>query len=71
MTWIKFKGFLQKNLKDSRAFVNSIWKKVKCDSQYQDKSVQDCSAHLKYLQSILIKLDLECTLEEDIMIWSF
>ena len=41
MTWVEFKDFLQKNLGDSRAFVDSIWKKVKRDSQYQDKSVQD------------------------------
>ena len=39
MTYAKLKDFLQKNLKDSRAFANSIWKKVKRDSQYQDKSV--------------------------------
>ena len=32
MTWIKFKNFLQKNLRNSKAFVDSIWKKIKCDS---------------------------------------
>ena len=47
MTWVEFKDFLRKNLRDSRAFVNSIWKKVKRDSQYQDKSVQDWAAHLE------------------------
>ena len=34
MTWVEFKNFLRKNLGDFRAFVDSIWKKVKCDSQY-------------------------------------
>ena len=33
-TWVKFKDFLQKNLGDSMAFVDSIWKKIKRDSQY-------------------------------------
>ena len=49
MTWAKFKDFLWKNLGDSKAFVDSIWKKIKRDSQYQDKSVQDWAAHLEYL----------------------
>ena len=68
MTWVKFKDFLQKNLEDFRAFVNNIWKKVKRDFQYQDKSVQDWAAHLKYLQSILIEFNSECAPEEGIMI---
>ena len=71
MTWIEFKNFLRKNLGDSRAFVNSIWKKVKRDSQYQDKLVQDWAAHLEYLQSILIEFDSECAPEEGTMIWYF
>ena len=41
MTWLEFKEFLWKNFSDFRAFVDSVWKKVKCNSQYQDKSVQD------------------------------
>ena len=41
MTWQEFKNFFQKNLRNSRAFVNSIWKKVKRDFKYQDKTVQD------------------------------
>ena len=49
MTWVHFKDFFRKNLKDSRAFVDSIWKKIKRDSEYQDKSVQDWVAHLEYL----------------------
>ena len=53
ITWVKFKDFFQNNLGDFRAFIDSIWKKVKRDSQYQDESVQDWAAHLEYLQSIL------------------
>ena len=41
ITRVEFKDFLRKNLGDSRAFVDNICKKVKRDSQYQDKSVQD------------------------------
>ena len=71
MTWVEFKDFLWKNLGDSRAFVDSIWKKVKRNSQYQDKSVQDWAAHLEYLQSILIEFDSECAPEEGTMIRYF
>ena len=59
MTWPEFKEFLRKNLGDSKAFVDSVWKKVKRDSQYQDESVQDWAAYLEYLQSILIEFDSE------------
>ena len=34
ITWTEFKDFLQKNLGESKSFVNSIWKKRKRDSQY-------------------------------------
>ena len=44
---------------------------MKRDSQYQDKSVQDWAVHLKYLQFILIKFDLDYALEEDTMILYF
>ena len=39
ITWPEFKGFLRKNLGDSRVFVHSIWSKTKKDSQYQDETV--------------------------------
>ena len=44
---------------------------MKIDSQYQDESIQDGAAHLKYLQSILIKFDPDYAPEEGIMIWYF
>ena len=34
ITWTEFKAFLQKNLGESKSFVDSIWKKLKRDSQY-------------------------------------
>ena len=63
--------FLRKNLRDSRVFIYSIWKKVKRNSLYQKESVQDWAAHLEYLQSILIEFDPEYASEEDTMIWYF
>ena len=71
MTWQEFKDFFQKNLGDSRAFVNSIWSKIKRNSQYQDKSIQDWAAHLKYLQFILIKFDPNSAPEKGTIIWYF
>ena len=57
ITWTEFKAFLQENLRESKSFVNSIWKKLKRDSQYQLEEVYDWASHLKHLQSILIKFD--------------
>ena len=71
MTWIEFKDFLRKNLGDSRAFVDSIWKKVKRNFQYQNESIKDWATYLEYLQSILIEFNLECTPKEGTMIWYF
>ena len=34
ITWTEFKAFLQKNLRESKSYVDSIWKKLKRDSQY-------------------------------------
>ena len=71
MTWQAFKDFFRKNLEDSRAFIDGIWSKIKRDSQYQDKLVQDWAAHLEYLQSILIEFDPNCAPEEHTIIWYF
>ena len=67
----EFKQFLQKNLGNLKAFVNSIWKKIKRNSQYLNKSVQDWAAHLEYFQSIFIEFDSEWAQEEGTMIWYF
>ena len=39
ITWTDFKAFLQKNLEESKSFIDSIWKKLKWDSQYQLEEV--------------------------------
>ena len=64
MSWVKFKDFLQKNLGNSTVFVDSIWKKVKRNFQYQEKLAQDWAAHLEYLQFIRIEFDPKCAPEE-------
>ena len=71
ITWTEFKAFLQKNLRDSQAFVNSIWSKLKRDFQYQLEEVQDWAAHLEYLQSILLKFDNSRAPEESYLICFF
>ena len=53
--WPEFKNFLQKNLGDSQAFIDSIWSKFRRDSQYQLEEAQDYASHLQHLQSILIE----------------
>ena len=50
---------------------NSIWKKVKRNSQYQDQSIQDGVAYLEYLQFIIIEFDSKWAPEEGMMIWYF
>ena len=57
MTWAKVKDFLRKNLRNNWTFVNSICSKFRQDIQYQAKSVLDWTAHLEYLQSILLEYD--------------
>ena len=34
ITWSEFKAFLQKDLGNSQAFIDSIWSKFRKDSQY-------------------------------------
>ena len=49
MTWLGIKNFFWKNLEDFKTFVDSIWSKIKHNSQYQNKWVQDWVAHLEFL----------------------
>ena len=34
ITWIEFKTFLQKDLGESKSFIDIIWRKLKWDFQY-------------------------------------
>ena len=58
ITWPKFKTFLQKNLGDFQAFINSIWSKFRKNSQYQLEEAQDYASQLQYLQSILVEFGI-------------
>ena len=49
ITWPEFKNFLRKDLKDSQAFINSIWSKFRRDSQYQLEKARDYVSHLQHL----------------------
>ena len=48
---------MQKNLGESKSFVDSIWKKLKQDSQYQLEEAYDWASYFKHLQSIFIEFD--------------
>ena len=56
---------------ESKSFVDSIWKKLKRDSQYQLEEVYDWASHLKYLKSILIEFDLLAAPTESTMVRYF
>ncbi len=57
MTWDEFKVFLSKSIGESNAFVGHVWSKLRGDVQHQLEEVQDWSAHLKHLQSMLLEFD--------------
>ena len=71
MTWLEFKNFLQKNLGDSRAFVDNLWSKFRRHLQYQSKSVLDQASYLKHLQSILLEFDADGAPQKPIIIRYF
>ena len=41
ITWKEFKAFLRKNMGESKSFVDSIWRKLMRDYQYQLEEVND------------------------------
>lgn len=51
--------------------VDSIWSRVKQDSQYQQEGVQDWAFHLEHLQAILIEFDADGAPEKSDLIRSF
>ena len=71
ITWTEFKAFLRKNLGESKFFVDNIWKKLKCNSQYQLEEVYNWASHLEYLQSILMEFDPAATPTESTMVRYF
>ena len=57
ITWTEFKAFLRKNLGEYKSSVDSIWRKLKRDSQSQLEEIYNWASHLKHLQSILLEYD--------------
>ena len=53
LTWEEFKAFLRRSLGESQAFVDSIWRTIRRDSQYQQEKVMDWAADLEHLQTVL------------------
>ena len=51
--------------------MDTIWSRVKRDSQYQQEEIQDWASHLEHLQSILIEFDADGAPEESDPIWFF
>ena len=47
-----------------KSFIDSIWRKLKRDSQYKLKEVYDWASHLKNLKSILLEFYLVVTLTQ-------
>ena len=41
LTWKEFKAFLCRSLVKSQAFIDSIWRTIRKDSQYQEEEVMD------------------------------
>ena len=56
---------------EPKLFDDSIWRKLKRDSQYQLEEVYDWSAHLEHLQSILIEFNPQAALTEFNMVRYF
>ena len=71
ISWNEFKTFLRRSLGDSRAFVDSYWKKIKRDSQYQQEDVLDWAAHLEHLQAVLREFDSVAAPNDDSLIRYF
>ena len=51
--------------------MDTIWSRIKRDSQYQQEEVQDWAAHLEHLQSILIEFDADGAPEESAVVRFF
>ena len=51
--------------------MDTIWSRIKRDSQYQQEEVRDWASHLEHLQSILLEFDTDGALEESDLIRFF
>ena len=56
---------------ESKSFIDSIWRKLKKDSQYQLVEVYDWAFYLEHLQSILMEFDPAAAATESTMVRYF
>ena len=70
-TWKKFKAFFRQSLGESQGFIDSLWRIISRDFQYQQKKVMDWAAHLEHLQIMLREFDSAATLNEEVLICYF
>ena len=68
LTWEKFKAFFCRNLGESQVFVDSIWKTIRRDSQYQQEEIMDWAIDLEHLQTVLKKFDSAASPIEEVLI---
>ena len=71
LTQEEFKAILCWSLAESRAFVDSIWKTIRRDSQYQQEEVMDWAAHLEHLQTVLKEFNPVTAPTEKVLICYF
>lgn len=70
-TWARFIIFLQKNLEETRDFVDNIWRKFRNANKYPFEDVIDQTAYMEYFQSILKEFDDVATPIDNVLIWYF
>lgn len=71
LIWIEIKTFLRKNFGDSRAFIDSIWSRVKRGSEFQKEEIHDLASHFEHLKAFIIELDANGGSEEPDLILGF
>lgn len=60
----EFKVLLRKNIMKSRSFIDNIWSRFRCESQYHIEEIYNQTFYLKHFQSILLEFDTDKALEE-------
>lgn len=51
--------------------MDSFWRRIKQDDQYQQEDVMDWAVHLKYLQDVLKEFDSIAISNKEVLIWCF
>ena len=71
LTQEEFKTFLCRSLRESQVFVDSIWRTIRKDYQYQLKEVIDWAAHIEHLQTVLKEFNPVAAPTEEVLICYF